>query len=264
MRGFLIYLGNNRKIFINLLKNDFKSRYSGAYLGAVWGIVQPVVTVLIYWFVFQVGLRSGDRPDGTPYIVWMLAGIIPWFFFSDALGAVTNTFLEYSYMVKKINFRISLLPFVKIGSSMVLHAIFLIFVTIILNFAGFYAGWSYLEIFYYMAGGFYCVLGIGLITATLTVYMRDVSQLVSIVIQIGFWAIPIVWGPEVLSGRFIYLFKLNPVYYIVEGYRKALISHEWFWSEPVYMLYFWIVTTMVFGVGIFIFRRLKPYFADEL
>lgn len=100
MKDFLENLRENKRIFIKLLNNDFKSRYSGAYLGAVWGIIQPIITVLIYWFVFQVGLKSGARPDGTPYIVWMMAGIIPWFFFSDALGAVTNTFLEYSYMVK--------------------------------------------------------------------------------------------------------------------------------------------------------------------
>lgn len=264
MKGFILYLKDNRKIFTKLLKNDFKSRYSGAYLGAVWGVIQPVVTVLIYWFVFQVGLKSGDRPDGTPYIVWMMAGIIPWFFFSDALGAVTNVFVEYSYLVKKLNFRISLLPLVKIGSSMILHFVFLLFVMLILNFSGFHAAWTYIEIFYYMSAAAYCAAGAGLTAAALTVYMRDVSQLVSIIIQIGFWALPIVWGPEVLGGGFVFLFQLNPVFYIVEGYRKALVTHEWFWSEPLYTAYFWTVTTMMLAAGIYIFRKLKPYFADEL
>lgn len=264
LREFLAYLGKNRKIFMKLLKNDFKSRYAGAYLGAVWGIIQPVITVLVYWFVFQVGLKSGGRPDGTPYIVWMMTGIIPWFFYSDALGAITNTFLEYSYMVKKINFRISLLPLVKAGSSLILHMVFLLFVMLILNFSGFYADWSYLQIVYYITAAVYCVLGLGLITSSLTVYMRDMAQLVSIVIQIGFWAIPIVWGPEVLSGKLQYVFKLNPVYYIVEGYRKTLITHEWFWSEPLYTLYFWTAATGIMAAGIYTFQKLKPYFADEL
>lgn len=264
MKNFLENLRENKRIFIKLLNNDFKSRYSGAYLGAVWGIIQPIITVLIYWFVFQVGLKSGARPDGTPYIVWMMAGIIPWFFFSDALGAVTNTFLEYSYMVKKLNFRISILPLIKVGSSLIIHIVFLIFVTVILNFSGFYADWSYLEIFYYMFATVYLVLGVGLITSTLAVYVRDVSQLVAIIIQIGFWAIPIVWGPEALGGKLIYLFKLNPVYYVVEGYRKALISKEPFWIEPIYAIYFWGISTAILFLGIYIFRKLKPYFADVL
>lgn len=264
MKGLLFYIKNNRKIFLRLLKNDFKNRYAGAYLGAVWGVIQPIVTVLIYWFVFQVGLKSGDRPDGVPYIVWMMVGIIPWFFFSDALGAVTNTFIEYSYLVKKLNFRISVLPLVKVASSLILHMVFLAFVMIILSFSGFYIHWTFAELVYFIIAAVYCVLGVGLITSTLTVYMRDISQLVSIIIQIGFWAIPIVWGPEILEGRLMYLFKLNPVYYIVEGYRKALITNEWFWSEPLYTIYFWIVTTIVMIFGGYMFRKLKPYFADEL
>lgn len=264
MKNFLLYLQENRKIFFKLLSNDFKNRYSGAYLGAIWGVIQPVVTVLIYWFVFQVGLKSGARPDGTSYIVWMMSGIIPWFFFSDALGAVTNTFLEYSYMVKKLNFKISILPLVKVCSSLLLHIVFLIFVTVILNFSGFYADWSYLDIFYYMFAAMYLVLGVGLITSTLAVYIRDVSQLVAIIIQIGFWAIPIVWGPEALGDKLIYIFKLNPVYYIVEGYRKALITKDFFWKEPLYAIYFWVLSTIILIIGIYVFRKLKPYFADEL
>lgn len=264
MIGFVSYLKNNWKIFVKLLTNDFKSKYSGAYLGAVWGVIQPIITVLIYWFVFRVGLRAGNRPDGTPYIVWMIAGIVPWFFISDAFGAVTNTFLEYSYLVKKLNFRITMLPFVKIGSSCIFHLVFVVFVMVIFNIAGFYVRLSYFELAYYMFAAIYSVLGIGLMTSALTVYMRDVSQIVGIIIQIGFWAIPIVWGPEVLGEPLIYLFKLNPVYYVVEGYRDVLITGEWFWQKPVYTLYFWCVSTLIMVLGIYVFRKLRPYFADVL
>lgn len=264
MKEYINFFIKNRAIYIKLVQNDFKARYIGSYLGAFWGIIQPIITILIYWFVFQIGLRSGDRPDGTPYILWMIAGMIPWFFFADALGSTTNIYLEYSYMVKKLNFRISILPFVKIGSSLLIHITFLLFSTVILNFYGFFANWSYLQLIYYMFACVVLVAGITFFTSTIAVYMRDTSQFIAIVIQIGFWIIPIVWAPEAVSERYLYLFKLNPVYYIVEGYRQSLLSNTYFWQSPLYTLYFWSVTLLIWSLSIYTFRKLKPYFSDIL
>ena len=137
MNRLRVFFEKDKKMIGKLVKNDFKARYSGSYLGVIWGVVQPLITVLIYWFVFTVGLRNGERPDGSPYIIWMMSGIVAWFFFSDALGAGTNAFLEYSYLVKKLNFNVGLIPLVKVGTSLIIHAIFLGIVTIILNFSGY-------------------------------------------------------------------------------------------------------------------------------
>ena len=84
----------SRKMIFNLAKNDFKTKYAGSYLGIIWAFVQPVVTILLYWFVFQVGFRS--RPLGDyPFVLWLTAGLVPWFFFSDAWNGATNSMLEY-------------------------------------------------------------------------------------------------------------------------------------------------------------------------
>ena len=264
MNRLRVFFEKDKKMIGKLVKNDFKARYSGSYLGVIWGVVQPLITVLIYWFVFTVGLRNGERPDGSPYIIWMMSGIVAWFFFSDALGAGTNAFLEYSYLVKKLNFNVGLIPLVKVGTSLIIHAIFLGIVTIILNFSGFAADWYYLQLAYYIFCNFMLVFAVVLFTSSVTVYMRDVSQLVGIFIQIGFWAIPIVWGPEVLSGKLRFIFQLNPVYYLVEGYRDSLYAHIPFWTKPLYTLYFWAVTGALFALGMYTFRKLKPYFADVL
>lgn len=264
MKGIIAYIRENNRIYRKLLKNDFRARYTGSYLGVIWGFIQPIITILIYWLVFQFGLRSSSRPDGTPYIIWMIAGMIPWFFFSDAIGSVTSTFLDYSYMVKKLKFRISLLPFVKIGSSFIVHIIFILFSTIIFNFYGYTADWFYLQIIYYLAALLYLILGIGLFTSSLSVYLRDTSQIVGILIQIGFWAIPIVWGPEVLHGVAEILLKLNPVYYIVQGYRETFLDGKGFWNHPMYAIYYWGISTVIFLLGFYTFRRLKMNFADVL
>ena len=89
-------LAESKDLVLYLSKNDFKTKYAGSYMGIIWAFIQPLVTIVLYWFVFQVGLRSGDIGD-TPFILWLMAGLIPWFFFQEALVNATNCFAEYSY-----------------------------------------------------------------------------------------------------------------------------------------------------------------------
>ena len=91
----------NRRLILKLSVNDFKTKYAGSYLGIVWAFIQPIVTILVYWFVFSVGLRSGNV-DNYPFVLYLTTGIIPWFFFQDALNGGTNALLEYNYLVKKL------------------------------------------------------------------------------------------------------------------------------------------------------------------
>ena len=108
---FLHILKENSKLILFLSIDDLKKRYAGSSLGIFWAFVQPCVTILIYWFVFQVGLKSTAPGNGNiPFIVWIMCGLIPWFFFSDCLNAKTNVFIEYSYLVKKVVFNIEILP----------------------------------------------------------------------------------------------------------------------------------------------------------
>ena len=94
-----IELLQNRKLIMNLAKNDFKTKYAGSYLGIVWAFVQPIVTILVYWFVFSVGLKAGNVSD-YPFVLYLVSGIVPWFFFQDALNGGTNALMEYNYLVK--------------------------------------------------------------------------------------------------------------------------------------------------------------------
>lgn len=94
-------LYRNRRLVLSLAKNDFKTKYAGSYFGTVWAFIQPVVTICVYWFVFGLALRGGaDR--GVPFVLWLVAGLVPWFFFQDGLIGGTNSLLEYNYLVKRL------------------------------------------------------------------------------------------------------------------------------------------------------------------
>ena len=117
-----IELYHNRQLILNLAKNDFKTKYAGSYLGIVWAFIQPIVTILVYWFVFSVGLKAGNAAD-YPFVIYLVSGIVPWFFFQDALNGGTNSLIEYNYLVKKVVFKISILPIVKIISVCMLRVL---------------------------------------------------------------------------------------------------------------------------------------------
>ena len=116
-------LWQNRHLIWKLSKNDFKKRYAGSYLGAVWAMVQPVVTVLMYYVVFDVimGQKVQMTDSNVPYVLFLTAGLVPWFYFSESLNYGTNALLEYNYLVKKVVFKISILPIIKIIAATFIH-----------------------------------------------------------------------------------------------------------------------------------------------
>ena len=98
------------QLILELAISDFKTRYATSYLGMIWAFVQPIVSVMIYVIIFGYGLRSAPVRD-VPFVLWLVAGIIPWFYFSEAWTSATNSLREYSYLVKKVLFDITALFF---------------------------------------------------------------------------------------------------------------------------------------------------------
>ena len=258
-------LYQNRKLVLSLAKNDFKTKYAGSYLGIVWAFIQPIVTILVYWFVFSVGLKAGTVSD-YPFVLYLVSGIVPGFFFQDALNGGTNALIEYNYLVKKVVFKISILPIVKIISALFVHVFFVAFALILCACYGYTPSLYTLQIIYYSVCTFLFVLGLVYATSAIVIFFRDLTQIISIFLQVGVWLTPIMWDINMLSSHpwLIKLFKLNPMYYVVTGYRDSMLGHIGIWNHASWTIYFWVVTILLFGLGSVIFKRLKPHFADVL
>lgn len=262
----------NRKLILSLAKNDFKTKFAGSYFGIIWAFVQPIVTVLVYWFVFEQALSAGAQTTRAgitvPYVLWLIAGLVPWFFFSEVLSTGTGALIEYSYLVKKVVFKISILPVVKIVSSLFVHLFFIAFTLILYSCYQYFPTVYTLQLIYYSFCMIMLCLGIVYATSAVVIFFRDLSQVINIVLQVGMWATPIMWNIDSMAGKvspiILGVLKLNPMYYVVSGYRDALISQVWFWERPEITLYFWLFVISVFGVGFTIFRRLQVHFADVL
>lgn len=260
----------NRKLTLELSKNDFKNRFSGSYLGTVWAFVQPIVTILLFWFVFEKGLHAG--PQGlrsgipVPFVLWLTSGLVPWFFFQDALLSGTNTLYEYGFLVKKVVFNIGILPAVKVISNLFVHVAFVGFMFILFILMGLYPTVYSVQVIYYSIAMICYVTGIVYMTSAFCVFFKDLSQIIGILMQVFMWSTPIMWNINAigLSGPLLYLFKLNPMFYIVQGYRDSMIDNVWFFEKADLTVYFWVLTVLLFVAGSTVFRKLKVHFADVL
>lgn len=261
--SFLLHLYQNRKLLIKLTIRDFKSRYLGSYLGLIWAFVQPVITILIFWFVFEVGFKSA--PVGkVPFVLWLMTGIIPWFFISDCIASGTGAVVESPFLVNKVVFRVSMLPVAKMLSALVVHVFFIFVIFTVFSLYNIYPSVYSIQAFYYTFSAIILLLGIAWLTSSLMVFFKDIGQVISIILQFGFWLTPIFWSLNTVPEKYKIIIKLNPVYYIVSGYRDSFITKVWLWERPVYTVYYWLVAGTVFVIGAAVFARLRPHFADVL
>jgi lipopolysaccharide transport system permease protein/teichoic acid transport system permease protein len=260
---FVADVFRNRRVILELTRQDFKSKYLGSYLGIIWAFFNPAVTILIFWFVFQVGFKATPI-DHFPFILWLSTGMIPWFFFADSVSSATNSIIERSYLVQKVVFRTSVLPVVKILAALAVHLIFVGVLLLMFIAYGYRPDIYYLQVLYYLFASMTLLLGLSWITSSIVIFFKDIGQIVGMLLQFGFWLTPIFWPMKMVPKEYHPIIKINPAYYIIEGYRESFIYKVWFWQHYKLTPYFWVVTFLIFVGGALLFRRLRPHFADVL
>ncbi len=253
-----------RKIITSLAFEDFKKRFVGSYFGVFWMFVQPIVTIVIYYCVFQLGFKSAP-PSGlnVPYVLWLIPGIVPWFYFQEAVNAGTSVLYEYSYLVKKVVFKITVLPIIKNVSCFLVHLIFVVIMVVVFLLFGYTPTIYWIQTLYYSFCAFVLITGITMLTSAINAFFKDMGQIVNIFLQFGMWITPIMWS-YTMMGENADILKFNPFFYITEGYRDSMLNGEWFWEDPALTLYFWIVTLAILFIGTKVFKKMKPHFADVL
>lgn len=229
----------------------------------MWAFIQPTVTIAVYWFVFDVGLKSAPT-GGMPFILFLITGIIVWFFFSECLVNGTNCFREYSYLVKKVTFNIKILPTVKIISSLYTHIFFIAFTVVMMLLYSQPITLHLVQIVYYLICLIVFLTGLTWVTASLQPFFTDILQFINVGMQVLFWGTPILWDINIFPANLLWILKLNPLYYIVQGYRESFFGTGWFWEHLVMTAYFWGFSFVLLLVGIAVYRKLRPHFADVL
>ena len=260
----MITLKKKSYTLIQLSKNDINARYANSFLGIAWAYVMPLVTILVFWYVFQLGFKNPPIND-APYILWFSAAYIPWIYYVDITTTGCNCLVEYSFLVKKIKFDVEYIPLVKVISALFVHVFFIFFLFLMYLIYGMKPDLYNFQIIYYLFATTFLGLAVTWLTSAVNVFFKDLNSLYNVLVQVGFWVTPILWNEDTMVNTHIRrVLAINPMHYIINGYRDSLIYHRWFWEKPLEMIVFWSITVLLWIIGRSAFIRLKPYFADEV
>lgn len=239
-------------------------RYSGSAFGVVWALIKPMVFVFAYWFAVSVGIRGG-KPMGTiPYILWMIPGIMPWFYIADALTIGGSAIRTNSHFVTKMVYPVATLPVSEILSLYFVHLMLMCITTAVFIVSGFGLSIYFLQLPYYLLCCLAFTLVLGVLLSALTAVSRDVLQGVKSLITLFFWLTPILWSVDKIGSPIRQIVMLNPIVYIISGYRNSFVLNRWFFQDWQYLVYFWTVLAGMALLASFVYTKLEPEFADVL
>jgi ABC-type polysaccharide/polyol phosphate export permease len=254
----------NIKRTYSMAQVTLTKRYSGSAFGVAWSLIKPMIFIAAYWFAIAVGIR-GNKPMGTvPYILWLIPGIMPWFFISDALTIGGAAVRSNSHFVTKMVYPVATLPVSEVMSLFFVHLMMMCITTAIFVVSGFGLNIYFLQLPYYLL----CVFAFSLVMATLlsalTAISQDVLQGVKSMITLLFWLTPILWSADNIGAPFKQIIMANPMVYIFTGYRNTFINQRWFFQDWQYTLYFWAILAILALLASFVFTKLEGEFADVL
>lgn len=247
-----------REMLKTSIKKDIGGKYKNSFLGVLWSFVNPLLQILVYAIIFPLIMKS----DIENYVVFMVCGLIPWNYFSTVINRSSFTMIENGNIIKKVYFPREILPISVVTSETVT---FLISSILILLFAFGYGLGITINIVFYplvLVVQYVMLLGISLIVSSVTVYFRDLQHFIGVLLQLFFYATPIVYAVDVIPANFRWILKFNPMTYIIEGYRDI------FWGQTMpdisTLLIVLAIGIVLCIVGYLIFNKLQKRFAEEL
>jgi len=249
---------------------ELKSTNKNNYLGMAWEILNPSIQIAIYWFVF--GTLRGRDPVSVggmevPFFSWLLPAFFLWIFFYQSTIQGSKSIYTRLRMLSKMNFPMSVIPSYVIFSKLYVHLIMLSIAIIILQFSGFFINPYYLQLFYFVVASLCFIFAISLITSTLSTIIRDVHMLLNSTLRMLLYLSGVLWPITLLDDwpLIMNLMKLNPLYYLIEGYRHALFGIDWYFiTHWQYSLYFWGLVIVLFLFGSMLHVRFRRHFIDYL
>lgn len=250
---------------------ELKSDNNNNYLGMAWVIINPMIQIVIYWLVFGFILdRKGvvDNGHHIPYIAWLMAGIIVWFFLQPSVVQGSSSIYQRIRFIAKMNFPMSAIPSYVIFEKFYQHLILTGIILGILQFLHYRVSLYILQLPYFMFASLAFLLSVSLITSTFSTIVRDFHQILISLMRMMFYLTPILWPPSLLEHKSAILAKimlLNPMYYLIEGYRSSMLGFSWYGIVHYkYTLYFWAFVLVTFVIGSVIHLKFRDHFVDYL
>lgn len=251
-------LYNYRELLKTNITKDVGGKYKNSFLGVLWSFVNPLLQIAVYAFVFQIILKSNIEN----YAVYLCCGLVPWQYFSSVVLRGAAVIIDNGNVIKKVYFPREILPISVVTSEGVNFLISTIIILGFVIFGGIGLSINILWYFLIVAIQYIVSIGVAFLVSSLTVYFRDLLHILGIVMQLLFYATPIVYAIDSVPSKFQWLVKLNPMSYLITGYRDIFYNK----TIPNFhgLLIAFTMGIILITVGYLVFKKLEKRFAEEL
>ncbi|GAB6142737.1 ABC transporter permease [Desulfocicer niacini] len=254
----------NFSFIIEITKRDFAERFAGSVLGSMWAIIWPVVNLFIYIVIFGkiMGARLPGTSDMNAYGIYLASGLIPWAAFAATITRSTSAFIDKKHIISKVNTSLpSLLLHINLSETITFVISMMVFFLILtLQEYNFHKSMILIPFLYYLQQ--LLALAIGLFTAVLNVFIRDVREITGVFLQLWFWFTPIVYVSEILPEIVQKALVYNPAYIIIQSYQRIFAFDDY---PPLHALFLVTIATHALLIFSFtIFRYLEKDIRDFL
>lgn len=257
---------SNFNIIYRMSRYEEKATYQNNYLGLLWQILNPLIQIGIYYLVFGLGFSGGGDVQGVPYLLWMIIGVTTWFFMSPSILQGSNSIYKQLGLVSKMKFPVSILPSITITSQLTNYFWSTVVVIIGLIAGGITPTLYWLQYIYYFFAMIVFLYAFSIFNATITTLIRDYHIMLQSIFRLLFYISGAIWNFETknIPDGLVKLLEINPLYYIINGFRDTFLSREWFWQRGSYGLIFWCTTLIFLIVGSHIHLKFRTKFVDYI
>ncbi|ASP37512.1 ABC transporter permease [Bacterioplanes sanyensis] len=256
----------NRSLLLQFTRQDLVDRHAGSSLGALWTLLLPLSQILIFSLVFSkiMGMKLHSMGMGPAseysYSIYLIAGLLPWLAFANTINRCAGVYQEKAGLISKVQLSLMGLPLYIPVSESVLYAIGMSFFAIFLLAVGFPISWQWLWLPLLFALVMLVAFTVGLASAILNVFIRDTRELVGLVMQIAFWATPIVYVADMIDVSWHWLFDVNPMFHLISAFRRVIVEGQAPDALPLLMIA--AVTALLLGCTVMVGRRLERDIRD--
>lgn len=250
-----------RELFAFLAWRDILVRYKQTVIGIVWALIRPVLTMVVFTFVF--GKLAGMPSEGVPYPILVFAGMLPWQFFANSLSESSNSLISNANMISKVYFPRLVMPFSAVVVSLVDFLISFVILILMMVGYGLWPTWKMMALIPLIAVAFTASMGASLWLAALNVKYRDFRYIVPFIVQFGLYVSPVGFSSSVVPEKWQNLYSVNPMVGVIDGFRWAITgtADGMNWTGFAISL---LVVALLFMSGVWYFRKMERTFADVI
>lgn len=245
-----------REFLATSVHKDIRGKYKGSFLGILWSFINPLLTTIIYTIIFSVLLKSTQEH----YVVFVIIGVLPWTWFTNTMS-MTNTYLINGGIIKKVYFPREILSISVVTSGLINFLISCLIILMFVIFSGIGLSLNILYLPLILIVQYVLQLGLFLIVSSVDVYVRDLEYIVNFLVQMLFYATPILYSID-MFGKWKWLLQLNPLTTIFGAYRDIF----YYKTAPDFLALgiVFLVSMVILVIGITVFKKLEKGFAEEV